>query len=213
MLMVLLTLAFFHVERPTKLPLPVMPLGLAANPAESRASLETGLDAFEVRGLYARDKSNYQQWYDNDSGSEKLPTRADKKRRTTGFCDAYLERLHYLPWRQQVEKCTWETHSISNVVWYHLVREPFGDRPFYVAELDGLPHIKVQAKTIDELEKKVVERFTNLVDEHSSLELSAPSTPPGVRIYDWSDLTIPKQWKTRKPDPLDGIVAGVSFVF
>jgi hypothetical protein len=130
--------------------------------------------------------------------------------------DSNSEEFHYLtsyPWHSFGNRFALYGMPVCEIVCYTIRHKPTQSMPYFVAELEGLPHIKVQATTKEELERKVIERFQMFIEGLSEFEVPQLPLPKVEPPPFWPFIATPQ---SRRPPPPwfdNGLLLGVDFVF
>jgi hypothetical protein len=235
--MLTLLLALTTPAVPTHLPLPSCPASIRETGAQPLPALQARVEKAATNGTDPGDQTNLEVWIEKghnwSRGSLDQPQPPNRARElgvhpsliwssapVTTWPSHYSIRDfqdpptyfqgRYLPWHSiYQQRAGWpQQFVVADTLWYRTVTRPTASSAYFVVELDGLPHWKIRARTVEELEQKDVERYAALFDSPMH---TVPRNP--TVIYQWSGAPKDNRRATSAISSQDGIVAGVSFVF
>ncbi len=211
-------LLLFSASAPAQLPMPARPLSIRQTGVEFIPGLVTRLDSgSSLSDIHL--KANYEVWQDNGNrwSREKYnevrpPSKAwqvrdqiarrefqDEPCPSRAWDGVYQERLDFVSCPRLVGEVVGYRLIRNNVynlridsmVDAYLALEASNDTPQgYFAVIEGMPFCIVRAKSIDDLERKVVSQFHAFVESVSAVEEAYPPTRSRPAVPDVAYPTI-----------------------
>src|SRR5262245_57455063 len=171
---------------PSHLPLPSRPEEIAIWPSSVQfASFTTKLDDLKMESRTAQDESNYRRWRENgftwaDTDYKTLlPTKAAQVRHRNTVARRHYEEndlLPYHPWQiSSQEQAAFLQRHCGSAIGYAIRQEPSDYQRDYVAVIEAAPYITVRARTMEELEKKVIDCFAAFMENLSAFSERQPA--------------------------------------
>jgi hypothetical protein len=83
-----------------------------------------------------------------------------------GMCKPRGQRSRFLAWHvAYADYAAWDGQLVlCDTLWYEIVKHSTKSSPFFIVKVDGTPLLHIQARTVEEMEGKLVDRFAAFVE-------------------------------------------------